>query len=86
MTITMSGYSEITSLMSRMTGDEKHTAAATWTLDVLWVLYDRVLSVSPERLADPDRDRFDLSKGHLPEHLADSAPTVAPPRSLLLTM
>ncbi len=35
--------------MSLMTGDEKHDAAATSTLDVLWVLYDRVLRVSPRR-------------------------------------
>src|SRR3954453_20972449 len=33
---------------------------------VLWVLYDRVLNISPERLDDPGRDRFLLSKGHGP--------------------
>jgi transketolase len=49
-----------------MTGDEKHSAASTSTLDVLWVLYDRVLNVSPERVHDPERDRFLLSKGHGP--------------------
>ncbi|MDT7727725.1 MAG: transketolase [Actinomycetota bacterium] len=49
-----------------MTGDEKHSAASTSTLDVLWVLYDRVLNVSPTRLRDPARDRFLLSKGHGP--------------------
>lgn len=49
-----------------MTGDEKHEPAATSTLDVLWVLYDRVLAVSPERVDAPDRDRFLLSKGHGP--------------------
>lgn len=47
-----------------MTGDEKHSAAATSTLDVLWVLYDRVLDVSPDTIDDPARDRFYLSKGH----------------------
>lgn len=52
--------------MSLMTGDEKHSAAATSTLDVIWVLYDRVLRVSPESMADHDRDRFYLSKGHGP--------------------
>lgn len=61
-----SGYRDLHRLMSLMTGDEKHSAAATSTLDVLWVLYDRVLDVSPERMADPDRDRFYLSKGHGP--------------------
>ena len=52
--------------MSLMTGDEKHSAAATSTLDVVWTLYDRVLRVTPETLDDPARDRFLLSKGHGP--------------------
>jgi transketolase len=60
------GYADLDRLMSRMTGDEKHSAAATSTLDVLWVLYDRVLSVDPAALDDPGRDRFYLSKGHGP--------------------
>lgn len=34
------------------------------TVDVLWVLYDRVLRISPNRTDDPERDRFLLSKGH----------------------
>jgi transketolase len=49
-----------------MIGDEQHSLAATSTLDVLWVLYDRVLDVSPENIDDPARDRFYLSKGHGP--------------------
>ena len=53
-------------LMSLMTGDEKHSSAATSTLDVIRVLYERVLDVSPQRIGDPDRDRFYLSKGHGP--------------------
>lgn len=53
-------------LMTRMTGDEKHAASAASTLDVLWVLYDRVLRVTPSTIDDPDRDRFLLSKGHGP--------------------
>jgi transketolase len=53
-------------LMTLMTGDEKHSSAATSTLDVVRVLYERVLQVDPERVADPDRDRFYLSKGHGP--------------------
>lgn len=60
------GYDDLDRLMSLMTGDEKHSAAATSTLDVVWVLYDRVLNVSPETIADVDRDRFYLSKGHGP--------------------
>lgn len=53
-------------LMSLMTGDEKHSDAATSTLDVIRVLYERVLDVSPGRAGDPRRDRFLLSKGHGP--------------------
>jgi transketolase len=60
------GYGDLRRLMSVMTGDEKHDAAATSTLDVLWVLYDRVLDVGPETADDPRRDRFYLSKGHGP--------------------
>ena len=59
-------YDDLPSLMMRMTGDEKHTPSATSTLDVLWVLYDRVLRVTPSTIDDPDRDRFLLSKGHGP--------------------
>ncbi|MFJ8196384.1 transketolase [Streptomyces sp. NPDC096152] len=60
------GYADLPRLMGLMTGDEKHGPAATSTLDVLWVLYDRVLDVAPDRLDDPERDRFLLSKGHGP--------------------
>ncbi|MFC4787140.1 thiamine pyrophosphate-dependent enzyme [Nocardioides sp. MAHUQ-72] len=57
---------EIERLMSLMTGDEKHSAAATSTLDVIRVLYERVLDLSPETAGDERRDRFLLSKGHGP--------------------
>ena len=60
------GYADLPALMARMTGDEKHDPAAASTLDVLWVLYDRILRVSPATIDDPDRDRFLLSKGHGP--------------------
>jgi transketolase len=59
-------YAELAGLMTAMTGDEKHGPSATSTLDVLWVLYDQVLRVSPETVDDPGRDRFLLSKGHGP--------------------
>lgn len=59
-------YEDLRPLMTRMTGDEKHTTSATSTLDVLWVLYDRVLRTDPSTVDDPDRDRFLLSKGHGP--------------------
>jgi transketolase len=59
-------FGDLDRLMSLMTGDEKHGPAATSTLDALWVLYDRVLRVTPETADAPDRDRFLLSKGHGP--------------------
>ncbi len=60
------GYDDLPGLIALMEGDEKHDASAHSTLDVVWVLYDRVLDVSPGTIADPDRDRFLLSKGHGP--------------------
>ncbi len=59
-------YEDLPGLSRLMTGDEKHELASESTLDVLWVLYDRVLKVAPEAPDDPDRDRFLLSKGHGP--------------------
>jgi transketolase len=59
-------YSDLPRLMSLMTGDEKHSSAATSTLDVIWALYDQVLDVDPGRTEDPHRGRFLLSKGHGP--------------------
>ena len=60
------GYQDLERLMTMMTGDEKHSLSATSTLDVIWVLYDSVLQVSPDAPEDPERDRFLLSKGHGP--------------------
>ena len=62
----MGSVNDIDLLLSRMTGDEKHEPAALSTLDVIQVLYERVLRVSPETVDDPRRDRFLLSKGHGP--------------------
>ena len=59
-------YDDLPGLIAIMEGDEKHDASAHSTLDVVWVLYDRVLDISPETLSSPDRDRFLLSKGHGP--------------------
>src|SRR5437588_9012211 len=56
-TITALGYDDLPGLLTRLTGDEKHDWSSLSTLDVLWVLHDRVLG--------PD-DRFLLSKGHGP--------------------
>ena len=60
------GYANLRGLMDLQLGDEKHAPSATSTLDVIWVLYDRILRIDPDRIDDPDRDRFLLSKGHGP--------------------
>lgn len=57
-------YDDLPGLITAMPGEGPHP---TSTLDVLWVLYDRVLQVSPETVDDPARDRFVLSKGHGPQ-------------------
>ncbi|HEV2656658.1 MAG TPA: thiamine pyrophosphate-dependent enzyme, partial [Ktedonobacteraceae bacterium] len=56
----------IKQLMALATGDEKHDTSAHSTLDVLWVLYDRVLHYDPTNPRSEERDRFVLSKGHGP--------------------
>jgi transketolase len=65
-TSTTVGYDDLPALLTLLTGDEKHDWSALSTLDVLWVLYDRVLRVDPREPDDPQRDRFLLSKGHGP--------------------
>jgi transketolase len=62
----MGDVDDIERLLTLMTGDEKHSDASLSTLDVIRVLYERVLDVSPETVDDPRRDRFLLSKGHGP--------------------
>ena len=45
------GYDDLPALLTLLTGDEKHDWSSFSTLDVLWVLYDRVL-----------RDRSDAAR------------------------
>jgi transketolase len=66
MTVMTAPTDQLRSLVRRMTGDEKHAPSAHSTLDVLWVLYDKVLRIRPDTVDDPGRDRFLLSKGHGP--------------------
>ncbi|WP_402463126.1 thiamine pyrophosphate-dependent enzyme [Isoptericola aurantiacus] len=66
MTTTALDRETVRTLVARVTGDEKHDPSAHSTLDVVRVLYDRVLRVDPTDPTDPDRDRFVLSKGHGP--------------------
>ena len=65
-TTTTLGYEDLPALLALLSGDEKHDWSALSTLDVLWVLYDRVLRLDPAEPDDPERDRFLLSKGHGP--------------------
>ena len=46
-----------------------HTGGGLSCLDVLNVLYNRILNVSPETFASPTRDRYVQSKGHSVEAL-----------------
>src|SRR6266567_1363844 len=56
----------VKNLMALATGDEKHDSSAHSTLDVLWVLYDRILHYDAQNPRSEERDRFVLSKGHGP--------------------
>lgn len=53
-------------LMALASGDEKHDPSAESTLDILWVLYDRILRYDARDPRSEDRDRFLMSKGHGP--------------------
>jgi transketolase len=46
-----------------------HTAGSLSCVDLLNVLYNRVLNVSPANIQDPHRDRYIQSKGHSVEAL-----------------
>ncbi len=46
-----------------------HTGGSLSCLDILNVLYNCVLKVSPENFSSPDRDRYIQSKGHCVEAL-----------------
>src|SRR3954469_25169908 len=60
------GYDSLPRLLELLRSDAKHDPSAASTLDVHWVLYDRILDVTPESAGDPERDRLLLSKGHGP--------------------
>lgn len=50
-----------------MAGKGGHIGGDMSVIDALMVLYARHLNISPDRVDDPDRDRFVLSKGHAME-------------------
>ena len=62
--MTSTDIARLERLMSLATGDEKHGSSSLSTLDVLWVLYDRILRYDPQNPRWENRDRFVLSKGH----------------------
>jgi len=62
--MTSNDIARIERLMTLATGDEKHDSSSRSTLDVLWVLYDRILRFDPYNPRWENRDRFVLSKGH----------------------
>ncbi len=64
------GYEDLRPLMSLMTGDEKHGPAATSTLDVLWVLYDRVLRGAPQARRTPGASQAHPAPDSPPAHPA----------------
>ena len=46
-----------------------HTGGSLSCVDILNVLYNRILNVTPETFSDPERDRYIQSKGHSVEAL-----------------
>lgn len=50
-------------------GGAGHTAGSLSCVDILNVLYNHVMNVSPANFTDPDRDRYIQSKGHSVEAL-----------------
>ena len=50
-----------------MAGEGGHIGGDMSVIDALMVLYARHLNIAPDRVDDPDRDRFVLSKGHAME-------------------
>lgn len=63
-TTTATDPAVLAALLDRIRAGREFGANVYSTLDVLQVLYDRVLRITPQTVDDPDRDRFLLSKGH----------------------
>ena len=62
--MTTTTATDLGTLLDRVRAGREFGANVYSTLDVLQVLYDRVLRITPATVSDPDRDRFLLSKGH----------------------
>jgi transketolase len=59
-------YDDLGELLALQRSDAKHDPSAASALDLHWVLYDRILNVTPATAGDAGRDRLLLSKGHGP--------------------
>lgn len=53
-----------TILKASSNAKEGHVPSAFSILDILWVLYDRILNIDPTNPKDETRDRLIVSKGH----------------------
>ena len=51
-------------VLATVAANEGHIPSSFSVLEILWVLYDRVLAIDPANPAAEARDRFVLSKGH----------------------
>ncbi|MBL6277199.1 transketolase [Micromonospora fiedleri] len=60
----LDGRDPVAPLLERVRAGRDFGPNVYSTRDVLWVLYDRILRVTPATVDEPDRDRFLLSKGH----------------------
>jgi transketolase len=58
-------FAEVAALAQRTVVDPRYPINP-YPLDVIWVLYDRILNVTPETVDHAERDQFYLSKGHGP--------------------
>lgn len=41
-----------------------HSGGSLSAVELLWTLYSQVMNIGPDKIEDPKRDRFILSKGH----------------------
>jgi len=56
---------ELRKILLRMSnlGQNGNLQSCFSSLEIIWVLYDQIMRISPEMANDPERDRFVLSKG-----------------------
>lgn len=65
----MSDFDEARALAVDTIADPRHPMPVhqrIYPLDAIWVLYDRILNITPQTVDAVDRDRFLMSKGHIP--------------------